>query len=73
LSSIKDEMTGFFDSVESVRGVINSFAAGVMITLTEAPDLINKRTRDADLYAAIPAVIPNRIFLPRKIDIFYTS
>ena len=66
-------MTGFFESVESVRGVIKSFAAGVIMTLTSAPALINNLTRDAVLYAAIPAVIPKRICLPRRIDIFYCS
>jgi len=34
--------------------------------LTSAPNLINNLTSDADLYAAIPAEIPKRIFLPLK-------
>jgi hypothetical protein len=38
-----------FDSVEIVSGETNSFAAGVITTLTSAPTLINNRTRTAAL------------------------
>ena len=61
--------TGFLDKVESVSGVMKSLEAGVITTLTLAPAFINNRTKLADLYAAIPAVMPSKIFLSFKIDI----
>ena len=63
------ETEDILESVESVSGVIKSFDAGVNTTLTSAPDFINKRTKFAVLYAAIPALMPKRIFLPRNTDI----
>ena len=47
---------------------MKSLEAGVITTFTLAPALINILTNEAVLYAAIPAVMPNSIFLPLKID-----
>ena len=63
--------TGFLDNVAKVRGAIKSLEAEVMITLTSAPDFINKRTKFAVLYAAIPAVTPSKTFLPLNTDILF--
>ena len=48
-SFVKSLKTGFLDKVESVNGVIKSSEASVIITLTEAPALINNRMINADL------------------------
>jgi len=61
------------DNVDKVQGVIKFLEAGVIMTLTSAPAFINNLTNEAVLYAAIPAVMPNNIFLPRKIDILIYS
>ena len=55
--------TLFPDSACSVNGVMNSSADFVITTRTEAPDFFRCLTISADLYAAIPPVTPNKIFL----------
>ncbi|MOA50514.1 hypothetical protein D3C78_1735380 [compost metagenome] len=59
--------TGFLDRVDNVKGVMKSPALLVIITLTSAPALINKRTSSADLYEAILPQIPTNIFLDDSI------
>ena len=49
--------------VDRVNGVTNCKELGVCITLTCAPFFFKILTKLADLYAAILAVTPNRIFL----------
>ena len=48
-SEVKLEYTGFLDNVESVKGVMNSLASGVITTFTSAPFLINNLTSIAVL------------------------
>ena len=57
-------ITGLPDSVDSVSGVMNSRAEGVIITCTSAPALMSSRTSVAVLYAAIPPHTPTTICLP---------
>jgi len=45
----KEIATGFFDKVATVRGVIKSQEAGVIIHLTSAPDFINNLIKVAIL------------------------
>jgi len=59
----KLEYTGCLDNVQRVSGVIKSNALGVQMILTSAPFLMNKRVKTTALYAAIPPVMPRRIFL----------
>lgn len=61
--SKRSEETLLPDKAWSVRGVINSSADLVITTLTDEPAFFNARTISADLYAAIPPVTPNKIFL----------
>ncbi len=62
-------ITGCPLSVDNVTGVMNSLAFGVIITCTSAPAFTNRRTSDADLYAAIPPVIPTTICFPFITDL----
>ena len=48
-SFVNEEKTSFFESVESVKGVTNSFADGVITTFTLAPLFTSNRTKNADL------------------------
>jgi hypothetical protein len=57
-------ITGLPDSVESVRGVIKSVAALVIITFTSALSFLKRRTRAGILKAAILPVIPMTILFP---------
>ena len=65
LSLLKNSLsTGLPDNVESVSGVMNSFAAGVITTCTSAPSFTNNLTSKAALYAAMLPVTPRTIFFP---------
>ena len=57
--------TGFFESVDNVRGVMNAVAAGVIKICTSAPAFANKRVSVAILYAAILPETAIIIFLFR--------
>jgi len=65
--SKRSTITGLPESVARVRGVMNSVATGVIITLTLAPSLTINLTRKAALYAAILPVMPSNIFFPLSI------
>ncbi len=56
--------TGRPETACMVSGVMNSLAAWVITTCTVAPRSTNRRVNSAHLYAAIPPLIPSRIFLP---------
>ena len=59
--SHSESYTGSPASVARVNGVMNSFAPSVMTTDTRRPCLRSKRTSSADLYAAMPPLIPKRM------------
>ena len=63
-SSKNSESTAGPVSVESVRGAINSLAAGVITTCTSAPAFTRSLAKTALLYAAILPVMPSTIFFP---------
>ena len=56
------EKTSFFETVDRVRGVTNSFDDGVMTTFTFELRLISFLINSGILYAAIPPETPIRIF-----------
>ena len=64
----KSQRTGRPDNVDSVSGVINSFADGVMTTWTSAPSFTRSLTRSAALYAAMLPLTPKTIFFPLSIS-----
>jgi len=48
---------------------MKSFAAGVIIIFTSAPDFTKSLTNNADLYAAMLPHTPSNIFLPFSIKV----
>ena len=58
------ERTEFFESVESVSGVIKSKAEEVIMTFTSAFSFLSSLIKYAALYAAILPQTPSKIFLP---------
>ena len=63
------EKTSLFESVCRVNFVTNFRAFGVTTTLTFAPAFLYKRISEQILYAAIPPVIPIKMFFPFSIGI----
>ena len=59
--SHSESYTGSPESVARVSGVMNSFAPSVMTTDTRRPCLRSRRTSSADLYAAMPPLMPKRM------------